>query len=284
MGLRTSYRILLHQSGETRISSTRARLALFVFPSRRARRHLSRGLGRQNRDCRQVRRAPVTLGIGFRGRDGGLRAIRLRRISANPPYDPTARLLQLDRLELRGQDHFQHFAVIGIIEHDVLDARRLDPRAALAHHDRALAVELGLDPALEHIDHLEIDVVVMALGNLFRTAWWDETDYVRAHHCVGGVGNAEVAVFRIAPQPALEIFFPMMADRELLGWPFARGSALARAPLRGRPLRPALRRQFEPCRFEPCRFELCRFELCRFELCPGHEYLPRQSSQSYVRT
>ncbi len=51
----------------------------------------------------------------------------------------------------------------GIVEHLVLDARRLDPAASGPHHDGALPVELGLDPALEHIDHLEVDIVVMQL-------------------------------------------------------------------------------------------------------------------------
>src|SRR5258708_37596 len=72
--------------------------------------------------------------------------------------------IQLHRLEIRRQDDFQHLAIVGIIEHDVLDARRLNPGAARPHQDLAVTVDLGLDPALEHIDHLKIDGMIMPLG------------------------------------------------------------------------------------------------------------------------
>src|SRR5262252_9332389 len=49
------------------------------------------------------------------------------------------------------QDDFEHLAIIGVVEHHVLDARRLDPCASGPHHDRALAVELGLDSAFVYL-------------------------------------------------------------------------------------------------------------------------------------
>src|SRR5437879_4748472 len=70
------------------------------------------------------------------------------------------RLFQLHGLEVRRQDDFENLAIAGIIEHHMLDARRLDPGAARPHQHFALPVDLGLDPALQHIDHLKIDGVV----------------------------------------------------------------------------------------------------------------------------
>src|SRR4029077_2329992 len=87
-----------------------------------------------------------------------------------------ASLGQLHRLEVRWQDDLQHFSVVRIVEHLVLDARRLDPGAAGTHHVRTLAFELGLDPALEHIDHLKFDVVIVQLGDFLRPAWRHEAD------------------------------------------------------------------------------------------------------------
>src|SRR5262249_53500277 len=112
------------------------------------------------------------------------------------------------------------------------------------HHDRALAVELGLDPAFEHVDHLEIDVVIVALRDLFRAAGRNEADHVSPHHSVGGLGDAEIAVFRVAPQSAFEVFFPMMADHEALprlGLPSRRAGSLGRGapPRRGWSSRPS---------------------------------------------
>ena len=44
-------------------------------------------------------------------------------------------LFQLHRLEVGGDDDLQQLAVIGIVEHPVLDARRLQPGRALAQGD-----------------------------------------------------------------------------------------------------------------------------------------------------
>src|SRR5262249_31497200 len=150
------------------------------------------------------------------------------------------------RRKIRGQDDFEDFAVVRVIEHHVLDAWWLDPRASRPHHDRPLAVELGLDPAFEHVDHLEIDVVVVALRHLFRPAGWNEADDMGPHHSIGRLGNAEVAVCRVAAQSALEILLAMMADEEALRRPrlvphprpaprLAANRAFRRGPPRGSP-------------------------------------------------
>src|SRR5215510_15322282 len=112
----------------------------------------------------------------------------------------TTKSLQLDGLEVGRQHDLQHLAVVRIVEHPVTDARWLQPAAPSPHDMRAGALELGLDPALEDIDHLQVDVVEMQLGDLPRIAWRHEANDVRLHHAVCGLGHAEIAVGRVAPQ------------------------------------------------------------------------------------
>src|SRR5947199_4364769 len=75
------------------------------------------------------------------------------------------------------------------------------------------------DPPFEHVDHLELDVVIMALRHLLRPARRNEANDVLAHHAIGGLRDAEIAIIRVSAQPALEILLPMMADDEALQWP-----------------------------------------------------------------
>jgi len=59
------------------------------------------------------------------------------------------------------------------------------------------------------------------------------------HHPVGGSGDAEIAVFRVTPQSAFEVFFPIVTDDEALprlGLPSRRARCLGR----GTPLRRGL--------------------------------------------
>src|SRR5207247_8508155 len=120
------------------------------------------------------------------------------------------------RAQVRGRTYFGPLTIFRIVEHHVLDAWRLDPCASRPHHHRALALELGLDPPFEHVDHLEIDVVIVALRYFFRPARREEPDHVRPHHAVSGFDDAEIAVFGVAAQSALEIFFPVLADNDAL--------------------------------------------------------------------
>src|ERR1041385_5963762 len=68
----------------------------------------------------------------------------------------TRLLFQLDRLEVRRQYDLQHLAAVGIVEHLVNDALRLQPAVAGIHGVSAVPLDLGFDRALEHIDHLEV--------------------------------------------------------------------------------------------------------------------------------
>src|SRR5580704_12962429 len=76
---------------------------------------------------------------------------------------PLSRSLQFDRVEFRRQDDLEQFAIVRIIQHRVLDLRRLQPARAFDHGHLAGAVILAFDPAFEHVDHLKFDVVIMPL-------------------------------------------------------------------------------------------------------------------------
>src|SRR5262249_41324489 len=125
-------------------------------------------------------------------------------------------LRQRHRVEIGRHDDFQQFAIVGIADHGVLDARRLDPARAGMERMRAFAFELALDPPLEHIDHLEIDVVIMPLGDFFRAERRNKTDDVRLHHAIGCRRDTEVAVLGVRAQALVEIFLAMMAEGETL--------------------------------------------------------------------
>jgi CNT family concentrative nucleoside transporter len=76
--------------------------------------------------------------------------------------DPRSRLIML--YAMCGFAHFASLGIIvGIIHDQMLDARRLGPGAALFHQGLALTFHVGLHPALEHIDHLKFEVVIVQL-------------------------------------------------------------------------------------------------------------------------
>jgi hypothetical protein len=51
---------------------------------------------------------------------------------------------------------FEHLTIVGIVEHSVLNARRLQPSGAFAHRDLALTLKFRFDPPLQDVDHLDI--------------------------------------------------------------------------------------------------------------------------------
>ena len=118
--------------------------------------------------------------------------------------------------------------------------------AAGVERVHAFALEFAFDPALEHVDHLEFDVVIMRRRHLFRLERRDEADDMRLHHAAGRRRDAEIAVFGVSAQALVEIRLAVMADGEFVLRPRL-GSRLARfgfrwraAPLALRPW-PALR-------------------------------------------
>ena len=129
----------------------------------------------------------------------------------------SAEATELHRLEIRGQNDLQHFAIVRVTQHRVLDARGLDPAAARLHRDRALPLELRRHPALEHVDHLKIDLVVVQLRDFLGPKGRQQADHVGLDEPVGRLGQAQVAVLRVPTQAIRpEILFPEMTHRETL--------------------------------------------------------------------
>src|SRR5262249_10379024 len=91
-------------------------------------------------------------------------------------------------------------AVVGIVEHGVLNTRWLQPSGAFAHRDLALTLKFRFDPPLQDVDHLDIHVAEMTLRHDRRITRRDEADDVRLQQAIGGLAHAEIAVFRVAPQ------------------------------------------------------------------------------------
>src|SRR5260221_13253333 len=112
------------------------------------------------------------------------------------------RRLVLGGGEVRRHDDLEHFAIVGVVEYRMPDPRRLGPAAALSHDVLTLPLELVLHPALEHIGHLELHIMVVALAYLVGT-WRDHANDMRQNHPVGRLGNSEIAVSRVAPPPVM---------------------------------------------------------------------------------
>ena len=77
---------------------------------------------------------------------------------------------------------------------------RLQPGVAGIHGVHAVALDLGRDRALEHVDHLEFGLVQMLLRHDLGIALADEADDMGERHAVGGVLDAEIAVVRVGAQ------------------------------------------------------------------------------------
>src|SRR5690348_13673806 len=85
--------------------------------------------------------------------------------NAGAGFYPAA-TLNLGGREIRRHDDLEHLAIVRIVEHGVPDLGRLDPAAAFLHELLAFALELVPHPALEQVDELELDVMIMALAHL----------------------------------------------------------------------------------------------------------------------
>src|SRR5216683_1945277 len=105
----------------------------------------------------------------------------------------------------RGRVDLQDFEVVGALELVVDDAGGLEHAVAGAEGALALALVHELDRALEHIEHLEIALVLVEAGGvqIVGVAALLHTDDVGAHLAVGGVGDAEVAVLHEAAEALL---------------------------------------------------------------------------------
>ena len=99
----------------------------------------------------------------------------------------------------------------------MLDPRRLGPATALLHQRLALPFHIGFDPAVEHIDHLEFDVVEMQFRDFGGIARPDQPDHMGLRQAMGRAGDAEVAILRVGAQAVgLKILLAIMADGNAL--------------------------------------------------------------------
>ena len=79
----------------------------------------------------------------------------------------------------------------------MLYARGLYPTTSRLEHMGAFAFKFRFVPTLEHINHLEVDVVIVRGRRLFRLERRNEADHMRLHHAAGGSRDTQIA---IAPQ------------------------------------------------------------------------------------
>src|SRR5450755_1333597 len=111
----------------------------------------------------------------------------------------------------------EHFAILRPADDGMPDARGLQPARARLHEFGTMALEVGLEPALEDVDHLEFDIVMVALAECLVERR-SHANHVRRCQPVGRGGNAEIPVGRITAQAtALEVALTQMTDGELLG-------------------------------------------------------------------
>ena len=85
----------------------------------------------------------------------------------------------------------------------------------------------GLVPALEHIDHLEVDVVIVRRRHLLWPKRRNEADDVSPRHTAGCLCYPEIAVLGVCAQSLIEIGFAVMADGEFVFRPRLRAVAIS---------------------------------------------------------
>jgi hypothetical protein len=128
------------------------------------------------------------------------------------------RLRLLDRGEIRGRSELEHLEIVGARGQLVQDAGRLVHAVAGTQQELALALVPELDPALEHIDELEVEPVQMPSRAVL--AGQGGTDDVRADPAAGRRFDAEIPIDEVGPQPvALEIGLVQPTHAELVDLP-----------------------------------------------------------------
>src|SRR6267143_3803317 len=99
----------------------------------------------------------------------------------------------------RGYD-FDHLKVARVLELAVADARRLVAAAAGLHPHSSDAFVLEQHPALQHVDELHGDVVVVPFA--VRRFSGARADHMRNGLALGRALDAEIAVLEVATQAA----------------------------------------------------------------------------------
>ena len=102
-------------------------------------------------------------------------------------------LIEVHCVVIGRDDDFQNFQVIGKTQHRVFDAWRLQPAAALFHQKLAMAFELTAHPTFEHINHLVVHVVKVAVCNFCRVIRFGAAVDMHIDHATRGFNHAHVS-------------------------------------------------------------------------------------------
>ena len=143
------------------------------------------------------------------------------RVEAGAPGS----FIDLNGLVFLRQGQFQKLVVFGIVQHVVFNTGRLDPAIPLFECHFALSFEPDPRTAFQHHHHLEIYVVIMHPAATFG-AGLGGADDMGVDPAVGGVPDAEIAVFPVYPQTAADewiVFGAMVMKR---GLDFAAGHSV----------------------------------------------------------
>src|SRR5208282_2834280 len=178
------------------------------------------------------------------GRRLGARRSRGGALRARGPRGP-----DLDRLELGGEGDLDQLEVVGMVELGVADAGRLVHAGARPGDDLAHPFVVELHPALEHVIHLEVELVLVpAEAAMVALLGADDMGHGAA---AGRLVDAEVAVLEAGSQAvALEdgVLGVGCRELELLGGhgrylPGSppRAAALAGTDYTTQPCRPPMR-------------------------------------------
>src|SRR5919106_1550771 len=120
------------------------------------------------------------------------------------------RLLVANGLEVSWYRDLDDGVVVGILEHRMLDPRLLIHTGARLHDDLADTLEVHPRAALEHINHLEVQGVVVDIARALAGA--RGRDHVRPHLAFRRIDHPQVAVFEIGPQALVPVRVPLVRD------------------------------------------------------------------------
>ena len=163
-------------------------------------------------------RAQVGHGGEFRDRvreraaQRAVHGIELRRVVENDPTDGRAidladlavdsghGALSVRRLgfEIGRDGDFEHFEIVGVFDDAVGNARLLIPAGAGFQAHLADSVEIHARPALEHVDHVEVELVAVRVAGF--GAAFGSLDHLGEHLAARRFRDSEVAIDEMPAQ------------------------------------------------------------------------------------
>jgi hypothetical protein len=116
----------------------------------------------------------------------------------------------------RWKDDLQHFAIIRPSKNGMANAGWLNPARTFLHGVDAMPLKLALEPALEDIHELKLNVVMMPLAQL-PSEGCDHADHMRGRQSTGRRRDAEIPVCRVAGKSSgFKIGLIQVADGKFL--------------------------------------------------------------------